>query len=183
MRPHTNMKRLLRIRSLITPLLFTLASAPDALAYYDSGVQRWFNRDPLGMTPAFPLENSWATVEEIEGATLFGFTRNDPLGNFDDDGSMAHRKKRPSTHDKHARAMGRPKAGARSGKAKPNMAQNQCKCPPSAAALALTFTLDAACQEVPDPEFPDENGSCPKGTCPIQKEFLFFKWVQCLPCS
>ncbi len=62
------MKRMLRILSLIAPLLLTLASAPDALAYYDPGVQRWINRDP---------------IQERGGANLHHFVSNNPAGQVD----------------------------------------------------------------------------------------------------
>ncbi len=61
------MKRMLRT-SLLTPLLFTLASAPDVLAYYDPGVQRWINRDP---------------IEEDGGINLHEFAFNNPILKID----------------------------------------------------------------------------------------------------
>jgi hypothetical protein len=81
--------------------------------------------------------------------------------------------------------MGRPKGGARSGKKKPNFKRSpdKCKCGPAGVGLAFAFALDALCQEVPDPDFPDDDGNCPDGTCPVTRTFLFFEWVQCLPCS
>ena len=62
------MKRITRILSLITPLLLTLASAPDALAYYDPGMQRWINRDPLG---------------ERGGRNAYRTNRNNPITRID----------------------------------------------------------------------------------------------------
>ncbi len=83
------MKRIIRTLSLITPLLFTLASAPDALAYYDPGVQRWINRDPLGeqgfetqaRTGSEPVY--WVKVETREGSNLYRFTANNSINRVD----------------------------------------------------------------------------------------------------
>ncbi len=86
------MKRMLRTLSLITPLLFTLASAPDALAYYDPGVQRWINGDPVGdiQSAAFSIPRHtpvrWNLLAEtLDGPNLYRFARNhlgltDPWG-------------------------------------------------------------------------------------------------------
>jgi uncharacterized protein RhaS with RHS repeats len=49
--------------------LLALLSAPDlASAYYDPGVQRWINRDPIG---------------EWGGVNLFGFGNNQPASGID----------------------------------------------------------------------------------------------------
>src|ERR1019366_8510878 len=54
--------------------LLALLTAPHlASAYYDPGVQRWINRDPIGTRG---------------GVNLYGFVRNRPLGVADRDGRL-----------------------------------------------------------------------------------------------
>jgi hypothetical protein len=81
------------------PLLFLtllpLFSAPQlASAYYDPGVQRWINRDPIqergfevlrGMLKA-PLQRYLPVGEFAEGQDLYRFVRNDPIQHLDEFG-------------------------------------------------------------------------------------------------
>ncbi len=63
-----------------TPLLWALAllvlfSAPNlASAYYDPGVQRWINRDPVG---------------SLGGDNLHGFCHNSPINRIDPNGRVS----------------------------------------------------------------------------------------------
>src|SRR5690606_14252731 len=62
--------------------------------WYEPNLQRWLNPDP---------------IEEEGGINLYGFVYNNPIGDFDKDGWAPHKKKRPSTHDKHTKPRpGRP---------------------------------------------------------------------------
>ena len=65
-----------RLKSLLRALaLLALFSAPNlASAYYDPGVQRWINRDPIG---------------EQGGVNLYGFVANDPASLSDRNGMKA----------------------------------------------------------------------------------------------
>jgi hypothetical protein len=56
-----------KLIAILMPLLFTLLSHQTASAYYDPGVQRWINRDPLGET------------EETETPNLYQFVLNNPV--------------------------------------------------------------------------------------------------------
>ena len=58
------------LRWLSTPLLLLIlvASAPLAEAYYDPGIQRWINRDPIA---------------ERGGLNLYGFCKNDAIARVD----------------------------------------------------------------------------------------------------
>jgi RHS repeat-associated protein len=112
--------------------------------YYDPNLQRWPNRDPLGEQGFETLARIPDSEEDDADINDYIFIDNGPTLDYDSDGLMPsgkaagpddrknpHRKKRPSTHDKHTKADGRPKAGARPGKCKPNMQQNnQTQTPP-----------------------------------------------------
>lgn len=45
------------------------------------------------------------------------------------------------------------------------------------------FAFDAILQEMPDHEFPDDEGKCPKGTCPVKKKILWWDYIECVPCA
>ena len=62
-----------QLKSLLLPLLLLVLLSPPNLAsaYYDPGVQRWINRDPVG---------------ERGGRNLYGFTANAPVARGDRDG-------------------------------------------------------------------------------------------------
>jgi len=85
------------MKTQIRPLLWSLAllalfSTPRlASAYYDPGVQRWINRDPLADVSAdsLPAMNQGVSVtlwEQEEGANLYAFVRNNPATNLDKEG-------------------------------------------------------------------------------------------------
>jgi hypothetical protein len=79
------------------PMIWLLAlpallSAPHlASAYYDPGVQRWINRDPLGdigniaIHPPNPVTDP---VRERGGVNLYLIVDNEPLGSIDIDGRL-----------------------------------------------------------------------------------------------
>jgi RHS repeat-associated protein len=73
-------RRLLSV--LIVPLL-TLASGHVARAFYDPGMQRWINRDPV-YEPGFVLlegtKRAWQPPSEVD---LYAFVRNNPLSFID----------------------------------------------------------------------------------------------------
>ncbi len=61
--------------------------------YYEPNLQRWANRDPLGVSTVGPaiLENDflimpWESFTEYNGANLHGFCGNNPLDHFDAEG-------------------------------------------------------------------------------------------------
>ncbi len=70
----------MKIPSLITifstSLLVLLASRPHAAAYYDPGLQRWINRDPIA---------------ERGGINLHCFVLNEPVNGYDVDGRVLGR--------------------------------------------------------------------------------------------
>jgi hypothetical protein len=61
----------LKLPLLPLTLFAILATAPAANAYYDPGVQRWINRDP---------------IQEQGGLNLYAFTGNGPVQRTDRDG-------------------------------------------------------------------------------------------------
>jgi len=72
--------------------LLALLSAPHvASAYYDPGVQRWINRDPIGQSGFELARNSrlritWSFLqpaERFEGPHLYVFTENAPISRVD----------------------------------------------------------------------------------------------------
>jgi len=75
--------------------LLAMVSAPQlASAYYDPGVQRWINRDPLGdggslvfasngFDPVVDLAVSGFEVEIVEGPNLYEPLGNSPTGMWD----------------------------------------------------------------------------------------------------
>lgn len=81
-----------------TNLLWALAlmaffsAANLAWAYYDPGVQRWLNRDPLGDTGSAFLPRHQALhglkgpAESLLGPNLCAFIHNSPVSLFDIDG-------------------------------------------------------------------------------------------------
>jgi hypothetical protein len=70
-------------RWLSTPLLLLmlLAGAPLAEAYYDPGIQRWINRDPVG---------------EPGDVNLFRFVNNEPMTISDPDGRTPRPPSQPA---------------------------------------------------------------------------------------
>jgi hypothetical protein len=91
------------IRNRLTPtlvcLLLLLISLPTASAYYDPGVQRWINRDPLGeQARAQTFLSETAGVESnanptpfdaLEGPNPYAFVHNQPTIGYDADGLLA----------------------------------------------------------------------------------------------
>jgi RHS repeat-associated protein len=74
----TRMKRLVRVLTSLTLLLVPqLASA-----YYDPGLQRWINRDPL-QESGFARRRGSAPVSEPEALCLYRYADNDPVHNID----------------------------------------------------------------------------------------------------
>jgi len=77
----THMKRLLGFL-----ILLALFSAPHlASAYYDPGVQRWINRDPLGELGFIVLQVADVNADDKWDRDLnpFDFIANDPENGFD----------------------------------------------------------------------------------------------------
>jgi RHS repeat-associated protein len=63
--------------------LLALLSAPHlASAYYDPGVQRWVNRDPVG-DPGFEALRGRKPTIVGDGPNLYAFIHNDPLQRTD----------------------------------------------------------------------------------------------------
>jgi RHS repeat-associated protein len=71
-----------RLTAILTPLLLLLTSFHNASAYYDPGVQRWINRDPLG-EPGFELIRSHPPVAQPGEANSYLFVANNPLNRVD----------------------------------------------------------------------------------------------------
>ncbi len=69
----------------LAPLLFTLLSHQTAFAYYDPGVQRWLNTDPLG-EPGFELVRGREPDLFGDGPNLYAFVRNSPTQRVDRSG-------------------------------------------------------------------------------------------------
>jgi uncharacterized protein RhaS with RHS repeats len=61
------MKRILQMRQWL-PFVALVASIQLTLGYYDPGIQRWINRDPIG---------------ERGGNNLYAFVRNAPIASAD----------------------------------------------------------------------------------------------------
>jgi RHS repeat-associated protein len=80
-----------RMRPLLWSLsLLPLLSAPHlASGYYDPGVQRWINRDPLG-EPGFEATRRPHQLEVGGGANLYRFVGNDPCSGVDRNGLMLY---------------------------------------------------------------------------------------------
>jgi len=90
----------IQMKPLLWPsALLALLSAPTlASAYYDPGVQRWINRDPL-LEPGFEIVRSayapsgaprgfLSFGEFLEGLSLYGFLRNTPTMHVDPFGTV-----------------------------------------------------------------------------------------------
>jgi hypothetical protein len=79
-------------------------------------------------------------VQDDEEPNAYTFVDNSPTLDYDPLGLMPppakrppnpHRKnQQPKNWDKHSKGQGRPKAGAKPGKTKPNMQQNNCTIAP-----------------------------------------------------
>jgi hypothetical protein len=83
------------MKSLKSPLSASLAAALVSLvflglqqvsAYYDPGVQRWVNRDPLGDTPSLNYRSMPGAFGRVSGipelllhGSLYAYVRNQPL--------------------------------------------------------------------------------------------------------
>jgi hypothetical protein len=157
--------------------------------YYSPALQRWINRDP---------------IEEAGGRNLYSFVGNKPVATVDafglafDPGDFIGLGQQAMEDLIRSSCMTRQEASKvynQLRKLNPQAAQDfkkaakmagarpssRCKC--SGAGLAFMFALDELMQELPDPVFPDEAGMCPRGTCPVKRKFLFFVWIECLPCS
>jgi len=165
--------------------------------FYDPNLQRWINRDPMG-EPGFEAlllatdGSRLADFAELEeGPDLFAFVGNDSLNYYDDfgNGKRPSRNRNRKGHgsdgetkggirgDKHSRAK------SHGGREKPNFKRapgKGCRC--GGVGMAVGFALDAMCQEIPDPEPPDDNGKCPfPGQTPVYHSFLFWEWTTCEP--
>ncbi len=75
--------------SMLVPL-FTLICHQTASAYYNPGVQRWINRDPIGDAGCEVLRDrnktqalTFRTPFRSGGSHLYGFVWNEPLGHSD----------------------------------------------------------------------------------------------------
>jgi RHS repeat-associated protein len=175
-----------QMRSLLwaLALLFLLSPTNLASAYYDPAAQRWLNRDPLG-------EEGLVLIGEEGGCNLYGFDENEPLSLYDayglvpDDGNDGrinpHRKKKGCKWQKHSAAQGRPKAGARSGKIKPNMAQNKgCGCGGALSALLISICEMQDMYPGLCPPLPDEDGECPEPYTAVRHKLPFgFYYITC----
>jgi RHS repeat-associated protein len=76
-----------RRSALLGPLtvLALLWAEPLARAYYDPGVQRWINRDPLG-EKGFETVRRPREIDMHDGVNLYSFVLNDPWDNIDSNG-------------------------------------------------------------------------------------------------
>jgi hypothetical protein len=63
----------MKLIAILIPLLLTLVLHQIACAYYDPGVQRWINRDP---------------IEEDGGLNLYAFVEENPMTHVDLDGNQ-----------------------------------------------------------------------------------------------
>jgi len=68
----------------LTLLVFLalFSSVPNAAAYYDPGIQRWLNRDPIE-EPGFKLTVRPGLRRENEGPNLYEFVKNRPTREID----------------------------------------------------------------------------------------------------
>ncbi len=64
-------------------LLALLSSSHMASAYYDPGVQRWLNRDPIGETGFEELRRGVETDLVGDGLNLYAFVSNNPINSVD----------------------------------------------------------------------------------------------------
>ena len=86
-----------KLTAILIPLLFTLLSHQTARAYYDPGVQRWINRDPLADQGLFILRLQSRRfvpvpiVERTEGPNLYSIVSNDPENAVDPIGTFSIR--------------------------------------------------------------------------------------------
>lgn len=71
-----------------TLLLILLAGAPLAEAYYDPGIQRWINRDPLKETGHSTLLHTRVGRGRSAIGNLSLFVKNNSIGNYDSDGRL-----------------------------------------------------------------------------------------------
>lgn len=80
-----------KLMAMLVPLLFTLLSLQTTFAYYDPGVQRWLNRDPIGEYGFEALRHHRsskshqfiALLRRIGGNNLYAFVQNEPTGHSD----------------------------------------------------------------------------------------------------
>ena len=63
-------------------LLITLLAHHTARAWYDPGLQRWINRDPLGEA-GFESLRRGATAARVHGGNLYTMARNGPTSRVD----------------------------------------------------------------------------------------------------
>jgi len=81
------MKTRMNVAGMVLMLLALLSSPHTASAYYDPGVQRWINRDPLG-EPGFETKRSFTTRGRINTHFSYVFVLNGPI-NFTDGVGLA----------------------------------------------------------------------------------------------
>jgi RHS repeat-associated protein len=90
MNPHV--KALLRL----VALLALVSVAPQASAYYDPGVQRWINRDPLG-EHGFIVINQNLGFTVLRDENLYLFVLNSPIYHTDPLGLTVKFKRKCNT--------------------------------------------------------------------------------------
>ena len=78
------------------PLLLLLASLHTTFAYYDPGLQRWINRDPLGEL-GFEAARRPQLAEVADRAILYRFIANDPCNGVDRNGLTLYLCSRKTT--------------------------------------------------------------------------------------
>jgi hypothetical protein len=98
------MKTQMNLMIWLLTLLALLSTPHLASAYYDPGVQRWINRDPLGDFANLGMNGPFrsktisvihaharrlrgSTFESLAGPDLFEFVANNPMNSFDPDGT------------------------------------------------------------------------------------------------
>jgi hypothetical protein len=70
----------------LVPFLLLVLGTFEVSAFYDPGLQRWINRDPLYDRGSPSGRGSLAGQETLEGRNVFTFVENAPLGRLDPDG-------------------------------------------------------------------------------------------------
>lgn len=82
-------RTLKKLRTVLGPLLLLVASSQIASAWYDPGLQRWINRDPLVDSTSFSNPRFRNPIELAEGPNVFVFCKNSPSRFVDSDGRSA----------------------------------------------------------------------------------------------
>jgi len=86
MKASKHMKRIPQPRRLL-PFLALAASLQITLGYYDPGIQRWINRDPI-VEPGFTLRAQPGIAHE-KSVSLYAFNANNPITQIDATGLAA----------------------------------------------------------------------------------------------